>query len=309
MMMPAAWLWLVSGGAGCIAVEGEQILARHLAEAVPAFARLEGEAVLGYAPAPGARRILTAQEVARLAARHGLAVEGREVCLERALAPLTAQKVVEALRRALGREDARIELLDFSRYPVPPGELEFPRSGLGAPPGGRAQAMLWRGRLRYDGRRSLPVWARVRIAASGKRLVAAENLAPGKPVEARQLRLEEGEWFPLGEAPLEAVEAAAGLLPRRWIPAGTVLYARMLAPPREVERGQTVAVEVVSGGAQLRFQARAETGGRAGDVILVRHPSNGRRLAARVEGPGKAVIDASFHERAAVGLGGRDAGR
>jgi len=289
-----ALILLAWGGAGCLVVEGQHILARDLARVLPAFAQLPAELRLGYAPAPGARRIITAAEAARLSAQHGLPVEARELCVERATEKLTAERILAAMRQAVGREDVRLELVDYSRYPVPAGELEFPRTGLGAPPAAAATGvLLWRGRLRFDGSRSLPVWARVRISAPGRRVVAAANLPPDKPIEACRLRLEQGEWFPFADQPLDAVEAAVGKAPRRWIRAGSVLYARMLAPPKEVERGAAVEVAVASGGAQLRFQARAETAGRAGDVILVRSPLNGRRIAGRVEGPGKVVVDAN----------------
>ncbi|MDW8130123.1 MAG: flagellar basal body P-ring formation chaperone FlgA [Bryobacterales bacterium] len=295
MVWLLAWVGTAGALAGCIAVEGERLLAADLAAAEPVFAALPPDTVLGWAPAPGARRLLGTRELERLAARHGLKLAAaRAVCVERALAPLSGERVLEALRRALGREDARIELVDYSRRPVPRGELEFDRAQLAQPSGGAA---VWRGRLRCDGGRSLPVWARVRIVAPGRRVVALENLAPGRPVQPSQVGLDEGEWFPFGEPPLTRVEEAVGRLPRRWIPAGAVLYARLLTAPREVERGEEVLVEVASGGAQLRFRARAETGGRSGDVILVRNPANGRRIAARVEGPGKAVIHASAVER------------
>ncbi len=303
--LSASWAALAASGGGCVAVSGDRILAADLARVIPAFAAIPPDEALGYAPAPGVRRILGAAELSRLAARHGVAVEGIEVCVERAAERLTAERVLEALRKSLAREQARIELVDFSRYPVPAGELEFPLSGLSAPPAGVTEAaVVWRGRLRYDGTRSLPVWARVRIRVSGERLVAVENLAPGQPVAPSQVRVEQGEWFPFTEAPLTRVEDAVGKLPRRSIRAGSVLYARMLASPREVERGQRVSVEVSSGAAQLKFTAVAENGGRLGDTILVRSPVNGRKLAARVAGPGKAVVDADSLERFDRGPGG-----
>jgi len=300
MMFLLAWLWMAAGEGGCVAVEGERLRAADLAAVEPAFGGLAPETELGWAPAPGVRRAVSAAELERLAARFGLKVMRRAICLERAVAPLVDEQVMEALERAVGREGVRIELVDFYRRPLPRGRLEFDRAGLMAPaaPGG---VSLWRGRLRYDGNRTLPVWAKVRLKAPGRRVVAAANLAPGRPIQASEVRLEEGEWFPFAEPALESLEAAVGKLPRRWIPAGAVLYARLLAAPREVERGDQVVVEVLSGGAQLRFAARAETGGRTGDSILVRSAVNHRRIAARVEGPGKVVIDANAYRRVVVG--------
>lgn len=300
MMFLLAWLGIVAGEGACVAVDGERLRASDLAVAEPAFGRLAPATELGWAPAPGVRRIVSAAELERLAARFGLRVAGRAICLERAVAPPAREQVMEALEEALKGEGVRIELLDFHRRPLPRGRLEFDRAGLMAPaaPGG---VSLWRGRLRYDGNRSLPVWAKVRLTVRGRRVVAAANLAPGRPIQASEVRVEEGEWFPFAERSLEAVEEAVGKLPRRWIPAGAVLYARLLAAPREVERGDEVVVEVLSGGAQLRFTARAETGGRTGDSILVRSAVNHRRIAARVEGPGKVVIDANAYRRVVVG--------
>lgn len=289
-------------GGECVAVAGERVQAAELAAAVPALAALAPQTPLLYAPAPGARRTLSVAELARLTARYGIQAPPVEVCLERRVAPLQPDEILAALRKAVGRQDARIELVDFSRYPMPPGELEFSLSGLSRTVTGPA---LWRGRLRYDGSRTLPVWARVHIRAPGRRLVAAEDLPAGRRIAPTGLRVEQGEWYPFGETPLEAPEQAVGRIPRRRIPAGAVLYARMLSEPREIERGQTVLVEVASGGTQLRFSSRAESGGRTGDVIMVRNPANGRRLAARVAGPGKAVVDAGMVDHGGRGAGGR----
>jgi hypothetical protein len=61
-------------------------------------------------------------------------------------------------------------------------------------------------------------------------------------------------------------------------------------PPFEVLRGEQVSVEVTSGAALLRFQAAAETSGRAGDSVLIRNPENGKLFQARVESMGKVIV-------------------
>jgi len=58
----------------------------------------------------------------------------------------------------------------------------------------------------------------------------------------------------------------------------------------DVRRGDTVAVEVRSGGARLKFASRAESGGRAGESVMVRNPVNGRIFRAVVEEKGKVVV-------------------
>ncbi len=291
------------GAARCVEIEGGRILAKHLAQAWPAFSKVDPEQPLGIAPAPGARRILSPRELARLADKHGIETPASaEMCFERAMEKLTGERVFSAIREAVGRRDARIEVVDFSRYPVPRGLLEFPRSGVSAPPAATAPApVVWRGRVRYDGSRSVPVWARVKILVPCMRVVAAENLAAGRPIGSAQARLEPGERFPFSEAPLDSLEQVLGKAPRRSLRVGTVLFAGLLAAPREVERGEEVAVEVLSGAAQLRFRGRAESAGRAGDVIVVKNPASGRRFAARVEGERRVVVDARFKNDLSAG--------
>jgi len=58
-----------------------------------------------------------------------------------------------------------------------------------------------------------------------------------------------------------------------------------------VGRGDTVRVEVRMGGVLLAFDAAAETSGRAGEAVLVKNPTNGRRFRALVEGNGKVSIN------------------
>lgn len=293
----------------CIPVEGELIVAAELARAVPVFSALSPEQPVGYAPVPGARRIFSGGELARLAARHGLELKPPSgVCFERVVERLAEERVLGALRAALANDAAQLRLLDFSRYAVPRGDLEFPRSGLAAPsPVNPGLPVLWRGRIRYAGSRSMPVWARVKIAVRGKRAVAAEDLPAGRPIQASQVRIEEAELCPLAELPADSIDQVAGRVLRRSIRKNTPLSPGMLSAPAAVERGQTVEVEVASGAAQLRLQARAESGGNAGDVVVLRNPGNGRRFPARVEGQGKVSVDAKHN--LPLGTAVRRAGR
>jgi flagella basal body P-ring formation protein FlgA len=200
---------------------------------------------------------------------------------------------------ASGLKDARLELLDFSRHPVPRGELEFPHSGLAPPPATRSLApLLWRGRVRYAGSRSYPIWARVKISITCDQVVAAQNLTAGRPVEAGQVEIRTAELNPFSERPAGALDQVIGRLPRRSIPSGSALLPSALAAPKQVERGEMVSVEVFSGAAQLSLQAQAQSAGNSGDVISLRNPASGRRFPARVEGERKAVIHANSQPRA-----------
>jgi flagella basal body P-ring formation protein FlgA len=271
-------------------VEGEQLRAGDLARAAAEFGGLPADLVLGFAPAPGARRTFTSGELARLALRHGLTLSAPQAaCFERATERLTADRVTAALRAAIPNPDVHLEVLDFSRYPVPHGAIEFPPSGLASR---RTTApVVWRGRLLYDGKRTATVWARVRMWTPARRAVAVENLPAGKPIAAGQVRLEEYRACPFEKA--AALEDIVGQVPRRGIRAGEAIAPAMLGAPDDVQRGEVVDVEVSSGAARVRVEARAETAGRAGDTILLRNLENGRRFPARVEGRGKVGIDAN----------------
>jgi flagella basal body P-ring formation protein FlgA len=292
MLAPIILAGLAAAAAGCIPVEGERILGADLERAHPAFAGLPAEVSLAYAPAPDLRRTLSAAQLRRIAARFGLPDPGPEsVCFVRAARPLDREQVEAAVRAAWGEPGARVEVVDFIRHPAPAGTLRFRRSGLSWPVGGAAgQEVLWRGAVEFDGRRSFPVWARVRIVERRRSVVAAADLAAGHPLAAADLAERTIEGPPEREPPIERIADAAGSIPRRRIPAGTPIRPSLIRFPNEIEAGETIRVEVASGGAHLLLEARAESAGRRDGRILVRHPATGKRFTATVAGPGCARL-------------------
>jgi flagella basal body P-ring formation protein FlgA len=62
--------------------------------------------------------------------------------------------------------------------------------------------------------------------------------------------------------------------------------------PPDVNRGEMVEVEVRSGAAHLAFTGKAESAGHSGDTIVIRNPSSNKVFQARVDGKGKAFLDA-----------------
>lgn len=292
----AAW---GAAPAACTPVDGDRILGRDLAAADPFFASVDPQETIAFAPAPGVRRVLGHAELVRLARRHHLAGEPAlgKICFERLTQVLTPELLLPVLKKALDVPDARIEIVDYSRYPVPRGELRFSRAGLNVPlaaaPGAPA---LWRGGMLDSSRHTATVWARVRISLQRTWVEAREDLPAGLPVSVQQLVIRSGPQFPRADAPLSSPAQAAGLRPVRTIRAGQLLFARMLAAPPEVERGETVEVSVESGAAELAFEAQAEASGRAGDTIAVRNPANGRRFSAQVVAKGKVSVNAGNQE-------------
>lgn len=279
---------ILLAAAACVAVDGEKILARDLAPATEAFRALAPDTDMGYSPAPGARRVLHAAELSRMIARHG-GVPGqmREICIERATEKLTQETIAAALRTAAGNRQATIALLDWSRYPVPRGEIQFPLAGITPVHGGE---LLWRGYVRYGSSQRCAIWARVRVSLRQPRVVARVALPAGRPILREQLQVEEVEASPFGARPVEVMDAVVGRLARRRLAAGAPIFASLLEAPQEIHSGDTVTVEVSSGQARLSFEARADSGGRKGDTIPVRNPATGKSLRARVESAGKASI-------------------
>jgi hypothetical protein len=172
----AARLW------ACTVVEGDRILGSHLAAELPAFASIGAAADLGPAPLAGARREIRGAELERLARKYGVELPAAAgACFERATQTLSEATLLPLLRTALGDAGASIEIVDFSRHPLPLGAPEFTRAGL-------TGSGLWRGRLVFGENRSTPVWARVRITDAAGQPVAVWNrsthpeVAPGDTV-------------------------------------------------------------------------------------------------------------------------------
>jgi hypothetical protein len=141
----------------CTLVEGDRILGRELAAENASFASIKGDADIGPAPAPGSRRTFQYYELDRIAKEHSIALASHEACFERATVLLTADLLRETVKG--------VEILDFSRNPLPVGKPEFLPDGLAA-------TGLWRGRWLYGENRSVPIWVRVSGSGLAKRSVA-----------------------------------------------------------------------------------------------------------------------------------------
>jgi len=285
-MMLAVGLWTVMT---CVPVEGDRILARDLAQTVPALATWPPDTDLGYAPAPGLRRVLRTAELERLARRRGIeAGSMADLCVERPTVPLAPDMLRAALLRALGDPEASIQILDWSRYPAPRGALEFAHSAV--VPEGTGAAVLWKGFVKYGERGRFSIWVRARIEVRSTQVSAREDLAVGRPVQYGQLRLDTVRASPFGAQPARTREEVVGRMPRRPILAGSPVFPSQLDVPPEIHSGDAVAVQVTSGRASLRLEGVAGGDGQRGDFIPVRNPANGRTFRARVEGAGRVAV-------------------
>jgi flagella basal body P-ring formation protein FlgA len=272
--------------AGCLAVApaADEILLRDIASAFAATAAVSLDTVIALAPAPGVERRFELGELQRIAARLRLPEPEREACVTRPAAPLDPARLLAALQSAM--PNARIELLDFSRYPVPDGVLEFPPDGLRPV----SSAAIWSGSIRYGGRHRVAIWARVNVSVAAPRVIAVRDLPAGRPIEPDALRAETRDEFPSAEPRPFRVDDVTGLVPRRPIRAGDVIRGAWLEAAKAVTRGDTVQVEVREGGALLRLPGQALASGAVGQTILILNPESKRRFAARIEAKGKVAV-------------------
>ena len=153
---------------GCRPVQDDRIYARDVAAAVPGFAGVAADFSLGFAPAPGTRRVFKGDTLEKLARNQGVTVEAMpDVCFERATVALESEQILEAMRGAWPDTDVRMELRSWSPRNAPPGTVVFPRTGLQLPAAADPQAeVIWHGYVVYGSNRRFSVTARARITTT-----------------------------------------------------------------------------------------------------------------------------------------------
>lgn len=278
--------------APCTPVSGDRIVAGDIAPSVPAFARLDPSLAIGLSPFPGTRRIVTAHELATIAQRNGAQPDGplTDVCFERALAPLTAEQVRAAMMSSIGIADASVEVIDFMHQPVPSGQLEFPRTGLTAPPTARPDGpAYWRGTIRYSPQHTLAIWASCRLSIRRPVITAAREIPRGAVLSAGDLAEVERDIFPFTPR-LEAQREALGRAALKTIRAGALISPALIEVPPDIARGETVRVVVTNGAAMISFDAVAQSSGRKGDRIVLLNPDSHKNFRAVVDGHACAHI-------------------
>ncbi len=288
-----ALLWWASLGlvwAGCLPVSGNRILGSDLAAADARFAALPATLTIGFAPAPGAKRVYSGAELQRIARANGMTVaDYGEICFALSMRQLTKESVGQAMRRSLP-EGATLKVVETTNAAAPAGTIEFPLAGLEPPSPLTPGVQLWHGHVTYAETRQQPIWARVELSVTVTAVVAARDLAANKLIGAASLRIE------TRTGPLDRMKAAtriedvAGRMPKRSLEAGSIVPLSVLAEAPTVRRGDAVEVEVQSGLARVRFEAVAENAAREGDIIELRNPANGKTFKARLEAGPRALV-------------------
>lgn len=275
----------------CTPIEADHIVAADLARAVPEFSAAPPAAEIGYAPAPGVRRVIRIDELRRLATRFNVRLTSeREVCFAWPLAPVSANDAAAAMKKSLGAPQANIQVVQLSNRAAPHGELVFPLPGLIPPADRRTGPALWRGYVSYAGSRRFDLWAKVKISAPTTRVVASSDIAAGRVIQAADVRLETIDDFPVWKQVARQLDEVVGHIAQRGIQKGRAVLRTEVSEPVAVSAGEIVHVDVESGRAHIKLDALAESSGRTGDMIRLRNPRSGKYFRARVEGKGKVLV-------------------
>jgi len=285
----------------CTAIEGERILARDLAREVPAFSVIEPGTDLGPSPSPGVKRVLSRTHLLRLISTQGkgFASMPESLCVERALTQLGSDAVEGALRNSareiFPNREVRLEVLDYSRYPLPLGNLRFQRQGvLGGSGGFIDAAILWRGSLLTGSGRSIPIWARAKFLVERSCWrVRVPHAAGDQPVGDQFERIE--LWVNPFSAAADCVDPnQKNVRLRRTLHQDQLLVRSDLTVAPPVRRGAKVQASVTVASARISVDAIAEMDGTPGQSIFVKR--EGRRLRARVVSAGAVEILPRDHQ-------------
>jgi flagella basal body P-ring formation protein FlgA len=272
----------------CVPVSTDRITGRDLAVAVPAFASLQPEAILGYSPTPGVQRIFAISELQKLATRYGIETKiTAPVCFAWPLHPLGKYVLTAALLKSLAGQQVDLEIVDQCHLPVPEGEVVFPFQGLS---GESSKPAIWNGYVTYSGNRKFSTWVQVRITVHEQQIVAARSIRVGELIGAADIQAATYSG-PLRRAQIIHAESeVAGKCARQPIAAGTVLTRSLLAIQDDVEKQQMVTVHIRCGAAHVETQGIAVEGGYKGDVIKVKNVKTGRVFLARIDDPGVVTV-------------------
>jgi flagella basal body P-ring formation protein FlgA len=277
----------------CVKVEGDRILASHLAGAVPAMSGIPPDTVIGFSPKLGVVRWLAPEMIQSITAKHAIRARlTSPVCVERAGTSLDPQDIVAALSAALkraGHVDFTLEVLDYPKTQFPVGELEFSMSGLHPPHPGKLETH-WRGRLRVNGGQSVPLVVRVEVSVEVSELRASRDIAPGQVITAEDISMSTRRSSPGVSSVLKSPSEVVGKQCWRMIKAGSVIQPHLLTMPPAIQRGDRVLVAASSGQAAISVETKADTSARLGQTIVLTNPVSGKKFKAKVTGRGLAAI-------------------
>lgn len=253
--------------------------------------------VLGPGPAPGARIVVEAAQLAAIARQFGVdwrpASTADRVVLDRPGRLLAREEVTATLRAALtgvgAPADGDLELPEFAAPTVPlEGRTETAIEQVDYDAAsGRFTATL--AMIRAD----MPI-QRMRLSGRLQEMVElpvlAHRLPVGSILQAGDLTTARLRVGALHDETVRDIADAVGRALKRQVIAGQPLSSADLMRPALVEKGALVAMELSAPGLALTGQGVAQEAGGAGDRIRVLNPTSRALLEAEVIGPRRVRI-------------------
>ena len=294
MWLAILFLLTLRVDAGCVEVNVDRILGRHLATILPGLERVPPEEVVAFMAVPGTPRVIRVEEQRRIARRFGIDLELTEdVCFVTPVEPLSPKEVERAIREVIGA-DVRIHVAELSKFPVPRGELRFKTTGLAiGPRPSPSTPVFWNGAVLYGENKSMAIWARVTLAERQRVLLVSKMLAPGAIIDKAVFDVVEQDVFPFPRHEELKPESLIGRVVRRALKPGDVLRDSYLEPRVDVARGSKVRVQVHGPGTMLSFEAQAQTSASIGQRVSLRSAINGVLFQGEVDGVGTAIVKVS----------------
>lgn len=144
--------------------------------------------------------------------------------------------------------------------------------------------------VRCTGQTPWTIYVSARITRHVEVYTAARSLARGTRLAQEDVRLVEMNAGNLAHGYFTEAEHVLGMELRRPSRPGEVLTPVMLAPPRLVQRGQSVLVQAESGAARVTMRGEALEDGVRGQRIRVRNSRSDRVVEGTVVGEGRVRV-------------------
>ncbi len=262
-----------------------------------ANAGTKSDTVIGPAPPPGRTIAIEAAQLAYIARLYDVdwrPISGVErTSLERLGRPLARDEVAEPIRRNLVESgvspSVTVELSNFSPILVPP--LSFPIisvEGISYDPADqRFSANIV---ASADGMATERMRVAGRVMDTVTAVVATRRLQPNDIIAPADVRLAQVAARSLPGPVATDLSQVVGQTPKRAIVAGQPMAAADVGPPALVAKGATVVLVLETPSMSLAAQGVALSAGGRDEMIQVMNPLSRAVVAARVAGPGRAVI-------------------
>lgn len=127
-------------------------------------------------------------------------------------------------------------------------------------------------------------------------VTATAAIAARETLSSDTVRL---SWLEVSRLPtgyLTSLDQAVGLVVKRSLPAGSVIYSVHLDKPVLIKRGTAVVITATYGGIEAAAPGIAQNDGRDGQLISVRNTATGRLVTARVIDKGRVAVSLYEHK-------------